>query len=135
MTNPPQCRITALGRRQLRIPLEGKPLMPAQAWVTLIVGVLAVVGVALTVRQRTVADKRAQAWQRITWCLERTTSENEAEAALGWDIYTPVTDSPLITRTERDVLRAVATRALWRALASPAQTEDTDNQNEQEDPR
>ena len=105
------------------------------SWVTLFVGVLAVVGVALTVRQRTVADKRAQAWQRITWCLERTTSENEAEAALGWDIYTPVTDSPLITRTERDVLRAVATRALWRALASPAQTEDTDNQNEQEDPR
>lgn len=36
--------------------------MPAQAWATLIVGVLAVVGVALTVRQRTVADKRAQAW-------------------------------------------------------------------------
>ena len=105
------------------------------SWATLIVGVLAVVGVALTVRQRTVADKRAQAWQRITWCLERTTSDNEAEAALGWDIYTPVTDSPLITRTERDVLRAVATRALWRALASPTQTEDTDNQTEQEDPR
>lgn len=36
--------------------------MPAQAWVTLIVGVLAVIGVGLTVRQRTVADKRAQAW-------------------------------------------------------------------------
>ena len=109
--------------------------MPAQAWATLIVGVLAVVGVALTVRQRTVADKRAQAWQRITWCLERTTSENEAEAELGWDIYATVTDSPLITTTEQDVLVAVADRSARRALAEPDETEDTDNQNEQEDPR
>ena len=50
------------------------------SWVTLIVGVLAVVGVALTVRQRTVADKRAQAWQRITWCLDHTVSDNGDEA-------------------------------------------------------
>ena len=106
--------------------------MPAQAWVTLIVGVLAVVGVALTVRQRTVADKRAQAWQRITWCLERTTSSDSDEVALGWDIYSTVTDSPLITRTEEDVLLAVTARAA-RALAQQSETEDTDNQNEQED--
>lgn len=36
--------------------------MPAQSWVTLIVGTLAVVGVAFTVRQRTRADNRAQSW-------------------------------------------------------------------------
>ncbi|MDJ0392393.1 hypothetical protein QMK17_03470 [Rhodococcus sp. G-MC3] len=54
--------------------------MAAQAWVTLIVGVSAVVGVALTIRQRTVADKRCQAWQRITWCLDHTVSD---EAGLG----------------------------------------------------
>ena len=105
------------------------------SWVTLIVGVLAVVGVALTVRQRTVADKRAQAWSRITWCLERTTSADPAEAELGWDMYVPVTDSPLITATERGVLVAVADRSARRALAHPPETEDTDNQNEQEDPR
>ena len=43
--------------------------MPAQAWITLIVGVFAVVGVAGTVNQRTRADNRSQSWQRITWCL------------------------------------------------------------------
>ena len=109
--------------------------MPAQAWVTLVVGVLAVVGVAPTIRQRTVADKRAQAWQRITWCLDRTVSTDPTEAELGWDIYATVTDSPLITTTEQDVLVAVADRSARRALAEPDETEDTDNQNEQEDPR
>lgn len=108
--------------------------MPAQAWVTLIVGVLAVVGVALTVRQRTVADKRAQAWQRITWCLERTTSDNDTEAELGWDIYATVTDSALITRTEQDVLVAVSDRAAARrALADQGQNEDTDIENDQQE--
>lgn len=110
--------------------------MSARAWVTLIVGVLAVVGVALTVRQRTVADKRAQAWQRITRCLERTTSDSDTEAELGWDIYATVIDSALITRTEQDVLVAVSDRAAARpALADQDRTEDTDNRNEQEDPR
>lgn len=110
--------------------------MPAQAWVTLVVGVLAVVGVALTIRQRTVVDKRAQAWQRITWCLDHTVSADDAEAALGWDIYGAVTDSPLITRTEQDVLVAVADRALRRALAEPSECEDTDNRvDELEEPR
>ena len=108
--------------------------MPAQAWVTLIVGVLAVVGVALTVRQRTIADKRTQAWQRITWCLDHTVSENDDEAELGWDIYATVTESPLITSTEKGVLKVVADRSA-RALARTTETEDTDNQTEQEDPR
>lgn len=40
-----------------------------------------------------------------------------------------------ITTTEQDVLVAVADRSTQRALAEPDQTEDTDNQNEQEDPR
>lgn len=33
--------------------------MPAQAWVTLIVGVLGIAGVIATIRQRTLADARA----------------------------------------------------------------------------
>ncbi|OZC51449.1 hypothetical protein CH286_04330 [Rhodococcus sp. WWJCD1] len=105
--------------------------MPAQTWVTLIVGVLAVVGVALTIRQRTVADRRAQAGQRITWCLDHTVSTDDAEAALGWDIYGAVTDSPLITRTEQDVLVALADRALRHALAQPDEHEDTDNRGDE----
>ncbi|CCQ18014.1 putative uncharacterized protein [Rhodococcus sp. AW25M09] len=105
--------------------------IPAQAWVTLIVGVLAVVGVALTVRQRTVADKRAQAWQRITWCLDHTVSDDDDEAGLGWDIYAAVTDSPLMTTTEKAVLKVVADRTAL-GLARSSDDEDTDGKNEQE---
>lgn len=109
--------------------------MPAQSWVTLVVGVLAVVGVALTIRQRTIADKRAQAWQRITWCLDHTVSDSDDEAELGWDVFATVTDSALITRTEQDVLVAVSDRAAARrALAEQVQNADTGNQNDQEAP-
>ena len=109
--------------------------MPAQSWVTLVVGVLAVLGVALTIRPRTIADKRAQDWQRITWCLDHTVSERDDEAELGWDVFATVTDSPLITSTERKVLLAVAGRSARRALAQPRETEDTDGESVQEDPR
>lgn len=68
--------------------------MPAQAWVTLIVGLLAVVGVVGTVSQRTRADNRSQSWQRITWCLERTVSDNPDEAALGWTVFGTVAATP-----------------------------------------
>ncbi|MGB6179689.1 MAG: hypothetical protein WBF79_00440 [Rhodococcus sp. (in: high G+C Gram-positive bacteria)] len=82
--------------------------MPAQAWITLIVGLLAVVGVAGTVNQRTRADNRAQSWQRITWCLERTVSDNPDEAALGWLIFGTVAATPFIAKTDRRTLRAIA---------------------------
>lgn len=75
--------------------------MPAQSWVTLIVGALAVVGVAFTVRQRTRADNRAQSWQRITWCLERTVSKDDDEAALGWKVFGTVARTPFIAATAR----------------------------------
>jgi hypothetical protein len=40
--------------------------VPAQAWITLVVGLLAIVGVAGTVSQRTRADNRAQAWLHLS---------------------------------------------------------------------
>ncbi|MBY6569048.1 hypothetical protein HQ343_20995 [Rhodococcus sp. BP-154] len=82
--------------------------MPAQAWITLIVGVLAVAGVMATVSQRTRADNRAQSWQRITWCLERTLSDNSDEAELGWKVFSTVATTPFIAKTDRRTLRAIA---------------------------
>ena len=100
--------------------------MPAQAWVTLIVGVLAVVGVALTVRQRTRADNRAQSWQRITWCLERTVSKDDDEATLGWEVFGTVARTPFIAATDRDTLQTIADYAAGPAdLAQPDDTNDT----------
>ncbi|TFI41595.1 hypothetical protein E4P29_18850 [Rhodococcus sp. 1R11] len=82
--------------------------MAAQAWVTLIVGLLAIVGVVGTVSQRTRADNRSQSWQRITWCLERTVSDNPDEAALGWTVFGTVAATPFIAKTDRDTLQAIA---------------------------
>ncbi|AMY19944.1 hypothetical protein R4172_04515 [Rhodococcus kroppenstedtii] len=105
--------------------------MNAQAWVTLVVGVLAVVGVAMTVRQRTVADRRAQAWQRIAWCLDHTVGDKPVEVELGWDIYGTVTESPLVTNTEKGLLKVIAERAAL-ALADGVETEDTRIENDRE---
>ena len=99
--------------------------MPAQSWVTLIVGVLAVVGVMLTVRQRTRADNRAQSWQRITWCLERTVSDDAEEAALGWQIYGTVAATAFIAKTDRDTLQAVADYTAVPDDTDLAETDDT----------
>ncbi|WP_328814262.1 hypothetical protein [Rhodococcus sp. NBC_00297] len=109
--------------------------MPAQTWVTLIVGVFAVVGVAFTVLQRTRADNRAQSWQRITWCLERTVSDNDDEAALGWKVFGTVATTPFIAATDRRTLQAIAQHAASDDLAEPDDTGDNGHDTETEDPR
>ncbi|KAA0924507.1 MULTISPECIES: hypothetical protein [unclassified Rhodococcus (in: high G+C Gram-positive bacteria)] len=111
--------------------------MPAQAWITLIVGLIAVVGVVGTVSQRTRADNRSQSWQRITWCLERTVSENDDEAALGWKVFGTVATTPFIARSDRDTLQAIADLTVKPQddLAEPAETGDNENDTETEDPR
>ncbi|KZF08524.1 hypothetical protein A2J03_04295 [Rhodococcus sp. EPR-157] len=98
--------------------------MPAQAWITLIVGVFAVVGVAGTVNQRTRADNRSQSWQRITWCLERTVSDNPDEVALGWTVFGTVAATPFIAKTDRRTLRAIADRDIDPGSDDLAETDD-----------
>ncbi|MDQ1178663.1 hypothetical protein [Rhodococcus sp. SORGH_AS_0301] len=109
--------------------------MPAQSWVTLIVGALAVVGVAFTVLQRTRADNRAQSWQRITWCLERTVSKDDDEAALGWKVFGTVATTPFIAATDRDTLQAISQYTAGDDLAEPDDTGDNEHDTETEDPR
>jgi hypothetical protein len=58
--------------------------VPAQAWVTLIVGTVATVGVLFTWRQKNNADNRAEWWRRTAWAIERTFSDNNTEAELGF---------------------------------------------------
>ncbi|WP_232425905.1 hypothetical protein [Mycobacterium sp. JS623] len=43
--------------------------MPAQAWVTLIVGLVATTGVLITWWQKNTADRRSEWWRRVTWGL------------------------------------------------------------------
>jgi hypothetical protein len=53
--------------------------VPAQAWVTLIVGLAATVGVLVTWRQKNTADRRSEWWRRTTWAFERSLSDNNVE--------------------------------------------------------
>ncbi|OZE92917.1 hypothetical protein CH299_28845 [Rhodococcus sp. 14-2686-1-2] len=111
--------------------------MPAQAWITLIVGVLAVVGVMATVSQRTRADNRAQSWQRITWCLERTVSDNDEESELGWEVFGTVASTPFIAKTDRRTLWTIADHIANRSpdLAETTDTSDNGTETGTEDPR
>lgn len=112
--------------------------MPAQAWITLIVGVLAVAGVMATVSQRTRADNRAQSWSRITWCLDHTVSDDDDEAALGWKVFGTVATTPFIAKTDRRTLWTIAEHIADKPdddLAETDESSDNGTETDTEDPR
>jgi len=55
--------------------------VPAQAWVTLIVGSVAAIGVIITWQQQNRADRRAEWWRRAQWAFERTFSDDDRQTA------------------------------------------------------
>jgi hypothetical protein len=57
--------------------------MPAQAWVTLVVGMVATIGVLVTWRQKNDADSRSEWWRRTAWAVERSLGDDDLE--LSWD--------------------------------------------------
>ena len=77
--------------------------MIAQAWVTLVVGVIGFAGVIAGLAQRTRADKRAEWWRRATWAVDHTLSDNEDAQVIGFDVLGKLQRSHLITRTDRDL--------------------------------
>lgn len=85
--------------------------MPAQAWVTLIVGGVAAVGAIVTWQQKNRADRRSEWWRRTQWAFERTFSPNDAEARIGWQVLTTLTSSTLATRDDSDIVQVAAEHA------------------------
>lgn len=82
--------------------------MPAQAWVTLIVGGLAAVGVIITWQQKNSADRRSEWWRRTQWSFDRTLSSYDSEAELGWKMLATVMSSKLATRDDSDIVQVIA---------------------------
>ncbi|KMO69818.1 hypothetical protein [Mycolicibacterium chlorophenolicum] len=82
--------------------------MPAQAWVTLIVGLIATVGVLVTWRQKNTADRRSEWWRRTTWALELTFSDAQEQRRLGWSLLLALAASKLVTKGDSDILQAIA---------------------------
>ena len=84
--------------------------MTAQAWATLIVGLAGVIGVAITISQRTRADNRREWWQRFSHALSATYSTHPDERRDGWIVLESLLDSPLATRTEEGLIKQLALR-------------------------
>lgn len=85
--------------------------MPAQAWVTLVVGTAATVGVLVTWRQKNRSDNRSEWWRRATWALERTFEADSRQATLGWAMLDKLVQSPLATKDDSDIVQVVAEHA------------------------
>ncbi|WP_071288238.1 hypothetical protein [Mycolicibacterium llatzerense] len=82
--------------------------MPAQAWVTLVVGGLATIGVLITWQQKNRADSRSEFWRRTTWAFERTFSAYNVEAELGWQVLDTLAQSKLATKDDSDIMQVIA---------------------------
>ena len=81
--------------------------MPAQAWVTLIVGGFAVIGVVVTWQQKNRADRRSEWWRRTQWAFERTFSSDAREIQLGWRMLSMLVSSTLATRDDSDIVQVI----------------------------
>jgi hypothetical protein len=90
--------------------------MPAQAWVTFIVGGLAAIGVIVTWQQKNRADRRSEWWKRTTWAFERTFSTNDEEATLGWKVLGTLVSSTLATKDDSDIVQVMAEHVALGAL-------------------
>lgn len=105
--------------------------MPAQAWVTVIVGLVATGGVLVTWWQKNTADRRSEWWRRVTWAFERTFSSDDTEAALGWKMLDTLLQSKLATRGDSDIVQVIGEHT---ALGDDVEEGSVDGRDEQQHP-
>jgi hypothetical protein len=103
--------------------------MPAQAWVTLIIGLIAAGGVLITWHQKNRADRRAEWWRRVSWAFDHALSTDAAEAEFGWLMVDHLARSPLATKDDADLFQTVAER--W--ITSDTEDDTTGGPDEFED--
>jgi hypothetical protein len=87
-----------------------RQMMPAQAWVTLIVGGVAAIGAIVTWQQKNRADRRAEWWRRTSWAFERTFSTDDTQAELGWEVLRALSRSTLATTDDSVIVQVIAQR-------------------------
>ncbi len=95
--------------------------MPAQAWVTLIVGSIAAIGVIVTWQQKNRADRRSEWWRRVTWALEQTFSDDQNQQELGWSLLDTLVTSTLATKDDQRIVQIMSVHV---ALAKLSQEDD-----------
>lgn len=82
--------------------------MPAQAWVTLLVGGVAAIGVIVTWQQKTRADRRSEWWRRSAWAFERTFGDVDNQRQLGWKVLDTLLRSTLATRDDSGIVQVIS---------------------------
>ncbi|TKV56847.1 hypothetical protein FDO65_18565 [Nakamurella flava] len=101
--------------------------MSAAEWTPLATGLVAAVALlvgVLTVRQKSVSDRRAQWWERVQWAVEQTLHESEERRLIGVVVLTELIDTDQPTRDEVRIIDALADVL----LAESAQNEDHGDQ-------
>lgn len=106
--------------------------MPAQAWVALVVGGLATIGVIVTWQQKNRADRRSEWWRRTTWAFERTFSGDDTQAFLGWRMLKVLAGSKLATKDDSAFVLVIAQHAV-KATETDTSGEDEDGEADQPD--
>lgn len=84
--------------------------MPAQAWVTLMVGGVAAIGVIVTWQQKNRADRRSEWWRRSAWAFECTFGDDDDQARLGWQLLGVLLKSTLATTDDSDIVQVIGER-------------------------
>lgn len=91
-------------RRSRQEPSIGRRgVVPAQAWITLVVGVVGFAGVIAGIVQRTYADRRAEWWRRATWAVDHSLSDNLDAQIVGFDALAKLQSSRLASPSDRDL--------------------------------
>ncbi|MCZ4079104.1 hypothetical protein O1W68_14230 [Rhodococcus sp. H36-A4] len=108
--------------------------MPAQAWVTLLVGLVASSGVIVTWQQKNSADRRSEWWRRTTWAFERTYGNTDAEAQLGWRVLETLVASRLATRSDSDIVQVIAEQIALGDTDTSYEEEAEDDNSDTEEP-
>ena len=85
--------------------------MPAQSWVTLIVGSVAAIGAIITWQQKNRADSRSEWWRRTAWAFERAFGDDAVQAQLGWNLLRALLRSTLATADDAEIIRVIAAHA------------------------
>lgn len=93
--------------------------MTAAEWAPLATGLVAavalVVGV-LTVRQKSIADRRSEWWKRVEWAIEQTLSDTEQRRIVGVEVLTQLLESDQPTKDEVRLIRALGNLTLAQTL-------------------
>ncbi|MDK8450298.1 hypothetical protein [Corynebacterium mastitidis] len=75
--------------------------------------VIAQRGLRNTVRvlvQKAESDNRAEWWKRYTWAMEKIYDEREEVTATGWELLGFLSQSPLATDTEVEIINRLVMR-------------------------